>query len=432
MEIIYLIIGLLSGLLVAVVVFIMQYNSGKQVRQELIEARIGQKKSEELLHEEKLIVSRLEADNRILNDRLSAQRNEAETMREQMNNEFRLMANSILEEKSRRFTEINQENIGRILTPLQEKLVEFKQKVEDTYDKESKERFSLDTRIRELVELNRQISQEANNLTKALKGDSKVQGDWGEMILESILEKSGLVKGREYFTQETLADEVGKAQINEDGRKMRPDIIVIYPDKRRVIIDSKVSLTAYSRYVDAESPEDATKALQEHIRSLKNHVLELAAKRYQDYVESLDFVMMFVPNEPAYLVAMQQEPTLWQFAYDHRVMLISPTNLIAALKLIVDLWNRDKQSRHAIEIANQGASLYDKFVGFVNSMTEIGTNIDKVARSYQQAFSQLKEGKGNLISKAEKLRTLGIKAKKELPSGLQSCSEEDTENELEN
>ena len=334
MEIIYLIIGLLSGLLVAVVVFIMQYNSGKQVRQELIEARTGQKKSEELLHEEKLIVSRLEADNRILNDRLSAQRNEAETMREQMNNEFRLMANSILEEKSRRFTEINQENIGRILTPLQEKLVEFKQKVEDTYDKESKERFSLDTRIRELVELNRQISQEANNLTKALKGDSKVQGDWGEMILESILEKSGLVKGREYFTQETLADEVGKAQINEDGRKMRPDIIVIYPDKRRVIIDSKVSLTAYSRYVDAESPEDATKALQEHIRSLKNHVLELAAKRYQDYVESLDFVMMFVPNEPAYLVAMQQEPTLWQFAYDHRVMLISPTNLIAALKLI--------------------------------------------------------------------------------------------------
>ena len=330
MEIIYLIIGLLSGLLVAVVVFIMQYNSGKQVRQELIEARTGQKKSEELLHEEKLIVSRLEADNRILNDRLSAQRNEAETMREQMNNEFRLMANSILEEKSRRFTEINQENIGRILTPLQEKLVEFKQKVEDTYDKESKERFSLDTRIRELVELNRQISQEANNLTKALKGDSKVQGDWGEMILESILEKSGLVKGREYFTQETLADEVGKAQINEDGRKMRPDIIVIYPDKRRVIIDSKVSLTAYSRYVDAESPEDATKALQEHIRSLKNHVLELAAKRYQDYVESLDFVMMFVPNEPAYLVAMQQEPTLWQFAYDHRVMLISPTNLIAA------------------------------------------------------------------------------------------------------
>lgn len=183
MEIIYLIIGLLSGLLVAVVVFIMQYNSGKQVRQELIEARTGQK-SEELLHEEKLIVSRLEADNRILNDRLSAQRNEAETMREQMNNEFRLMANSILEEKSRRFTEINQENIGRILTPLQEKLVEFKQKVEDTYDKESKERFSLDTRIRELVELNRQISQEANNLTKALKGDSKVQGDWGDDFRE--------------------------------------------------------------------------------------------------------------------------------------------------------------------------------------------------------------------------------------------------------
>lgn len=362
--------------------------------------------------------ARLGAENRILNERLETQRTEMVSVREQMNREFRLMAESILEEKSRKFTELNRENIDRILHPLQEKIGEFKVKVEETYDKESKERFSLDSRIRELVELNRRISEEANNLTKALKGDSKTQGDWGEMILENILKKSGLSEGREYFIQKTLTDETGHAITGETGRRMRPDVIVSYPDDRKVIIDSKVSLTAYSRYVNAETREDTDRALSEHLRSIKNHIDELGTKKYQDYTDALDFVMMFIPNEPAYLVAMQHDGELWQYAYSKRVLLISPTNLIAALKMVADLWKRDDQNRNALEIARRGAALYDKFVGFVESMREIGVNLDRTARSYQQAFGQLKEGKGNLIGQVEKLRKLGLKSSKELPSGL--------------
>ncbi|MCP9611216.1 DNA recombination protein RmuC [Coprobacter tertius] len=416
MEIAYLILGVVIGSFVSGVFFYGYKRRNRELQMQLDGRQTEIKRLGQELLNEKVERVKSEAEKRSADEKLQRQKEEIMVMREQMTNEFRLMANSILEEKSKRFTEINRENIDRILHPLQEKLSEFKQKVEETYDKESKERFSLDRRIKELVELNQQIGREANNLTKALKGDSKIQGDWGEMILESILEKSGLVKGREYYTQETITDEAGKKRLNEDGKRMRPDVVVVYPDQRKVIIDSKVSLTAYTRYVEAETPEESVKALQEHVRSLKSHVLELSAKNYQDYVKSLDFVMMFIPNEPAYLAAMRQDPSLWQFAYDKRVMMISPTNLIAALKLIVDLWNRDKQSRNALDIAERGAALYDKFVGFVDSMGEIGENLDKTYRSYRQAVGQLKEGKGNLIGQVEKLKALGIKAKKELPS----------------
>ncbi len=368
----------------------------------------------------------LSTRNELFIERLNDQKTSFDTMRKQMSNEFKVMASSILEEKSRHFTELNRDNLDRILTPLQQRITEFKSKVEESYDKESKERFSLDSRIRELIELNQRISQEANNLTKALKGDSKIQGDWGEMILESILEKSGLVKGREYFTQETLQNEMGKSLVTDEGRRLRPDVVVVYPDQRRVVIDSKVSLTAYARYMEAESKEASEKALQEHIRSLKNHVDELATKGYQDYVESLDFVMMFVPNEPAYLTAMQYDNNLWHYAYAKRVMLISPTNLIAALKLVADLWKREKQSQNAIDIAERGAALYDKFVGFLGALSDIGVNLERTTKSYTQAMNQLKDGRGNLIGQVEKLRTLGVKAKKEIPSAL--LSESDSEN----
>ncbi len=371
-----------------------------------------------LLQQEQVRVAELTAQNKMQQEKAQEQLANFEAMKQQMANEFKLLANSILEEKTQRFTETNKTNIDSILSPLQQKLAEFKTKVEETYDKESKERFSLDARIRELVELNQRISQEASNLTKALKGDSKIQGDWGEMILESILEKSGLVKGREYFTQETLSDEDGKTLITEAGRKMRPDVIVVYPDQRRVVIDAKVSLTAYARYVEATTPDDSSKAMAEHIRSVKSHIDELAAKRYNDYVQGLDFVMMFVPNEPACLVAMQHDPTLWQYAYNKRVMLISPTNLIAALKLVADLWKRDNQSRNAIDIAERGGALYDKFVSFIESLSDIGKNLERTQASFAQAQKQLNTGAGNLIGQVEKLRTLGVKAKKQLPASL--------------
>ncbi len=388
-----------------------------------LEERLAEIVSERELHARKAV--ELSAENRSLMQKMQTQQTEIENLRIQMNNEFKLMANTILEEKTKRFTELNKENIDRILTPLQEKLSEFKTKVEETYDKESKERFSLDSRIRELVELNQRISQEANNLTKALKGDTKTQGDWGEVILESILEKSGLAKNQQYFVQETITDDMGNPVLNENGKRMRPDVMVVYPDNRRIIIDSKVSLTAYTRYVDADDVSESDKALSDHIRSVKSHIDELAAKRYQDHVESLDFVMMFIPNEPAYLVAMQKDANLWQYAYSKRVLLISPTNLIAALKLVVDLWKRENQSRNALDIAERGARLYDKFVGFVEKMNEIGKHLGNATKSYNEAFNQLKDGSGNLIGQAEKLIKLGVKAKKELPSSLKPADEDD-------
>lgn len=346
---------------------------------------------------------------------LISKQEELVNMRSQLNKDFQVLANQILEEKTLRFTNVNRENMEAILKPLNDKLIEFKSKVEETYDKESKQRFSLEERIRELVALNNQISEDANNLTKALKGNNKIQGNWGEMILESILEKSGLKKGDEYFVQETLRDEFGNVYHGAGGNRMQPDIIVKYPGGRKIIIDSKVSLSAYIKYVEAETDSIKISAEKEHLISIRQHIDELSKKAYQDYVESLDFVMMFVPNEPAYILGMQLDPTLWDYAYHKRILLISPTNLIASLKVIADLWKREYQSRNAIEIAKRGAALYDKFAGFVDTLQDIGKNIDRSQKAYDKAFSQLKDGNGNLIRQAEILRDLGIKAQKELP-----------------
>lgn len=350
-----------------------------------------------------------------LEDQLTLQKQDFLRMKEDMQNEFKLLAQEIFEEKSKRITEVNRENIQQILSPLSEKLVDFKRKVEETYDRESKERFSLQSSIKDLVELNNRISNEASNLTKALKGDSKIQGDWGEMILETILEKSGLRKGEGYFTQEYLKDDLERNMINDSGRKMRPDVIVAYPDKRKVIIDSKVSLTAYVRYQESDSNDDQKKAMSEHLLSVKRHIDELSAKKYDDYEQTLDFVMMFIPNDGAYMAAMKEDSTLWNYAYDRRIVLISPTNLITALKLISDLWKREYQNRNAMDIADRGGKLYDKFVVFVEHMKRMGDYVDKSQKSYNDAMRSLSEGNGNLMSQARLLKDLGVKAKKSLP-----------------
>jgi DNA recombination protein RmuC len=367
------------------------------------------------------------AENRSLLEKLETQKEEIGEIRKQFNLEFEHIASKILEEKTEKFTNLNRENLNTILKPLGENIDSFRKKVEEVYVTEAKERFSLGQELKNLRELNDRLSAEATNLTNALRGNAKTQGDWGQMILENILERSGLVKGREYFTQEYLKDPDGNFHINQDGSKMQPDVIIAYPDDRKVIIDSKVSLTAYANYAGTDNHEEQKKQIRDHLRSVRKHIDELSRKSYQDYAVTLDFVMMFIPNEPAYLLALQHEENLWQYAYDKKILLISPTNLIAALKMIVDLWKREYQNRNALDIAERGAALYDKFVNFTASLTDIETHIDRAKRSYENAYRQLKSGRGNLIGQAEKLRELGVKVKKTLPPSLLDETEENEE-----
>lgn len=422
MEFIYIYIGIIIAI-AAAIIFWMQRSAKYRISE--LKSEIGQLKSENDGLEDIRLQSvretaELKATLQSKEEQLKIQQTELLNTREQLNKDFQVLANQILEEKTARFTDSNRLNMEMILKPLGEKLAEFKTKVEETYDKESKQRFSLEERIRELVTLNQQISEDANNLTKALKGNSKIQGNWGEMILESILEKSGLKKGEAYFSQDILTNEDGRRIFNEQNKSLQPDIVVVYPGDRKIVIDSKVSLTGYVKYVEAQTDEARVAAEKEHIVSVKKHIDELSSKAYQDYIESLDFVMMFVPNEPAYILAMQLDSTIWDYAYRKRILLISPTNLIASLKVVADLWKREYQSRNAIEIAKRGAILYDKFAGFVDTLQDVGKNIDRTQKSYEKAFSQLKDGNGNLIRQAEMLKDLGVKAQKELPNSENS------------
>lgn len=415
MELIYAGVILILAI---IVIFVLQKNS-KKLESDLKEEINKLADEKDLLLKEQIEhireISQTKALLQSKEEQLRIQQEELLNTRNQLNKDFQVLANQILEEKTLRFTDVNRANMEAILKPLNEKLVEFKTKVEETYDKESKQRFSLEERIKDLVALNNQISEDANNLTKALKGNNKVQGNWGEMILESILEKSGLKKGEEYFAQEFITDENGNRVKNEQQNYMQPDVVVVYPGGRKIVIDSKVSLSAYVKYVESETDDTKTIAEKEHITSIKQHIDELSRKSYQDYVESLDFVMMFIPNEPAYILAMQLDSSLWDYAYRKRILLISPTNLIASLKVVADLWKREYQSRNAIEIAKRGAALYDKFAGFVETLQDVGKNIERSQKAYDKAFSQLKEGNGNLIRQAEMLKELGVKAQKELP-----------------
>ena len=350
-----------------------------------------------------------------LQEKLENQKKEIETIGEKFKNEFEVLAERIFEDKSQKFTKQNSDSLKMILDPLGKNINEFKSKVEDTYDKESKQRFSLEEKIKELVILNSKISEEANNLTQALKGSSKTQGDWGEMILENILENSGLTKGREYQVQEFLKDDEGKIVKDESGRKMQPDVVISYPDKRKIIIDSKVSLVAYDEYVSSETSSQQKEKLNKHITSIKRHIDELSAKSYHNFTHSLDFVMMFIPIEPAYLEAIKYDVKLWDYAYKKRIILISPTNLIAALKLLSDLWKREYQNKNAIEIAERGGKLYDKFVMVIENLKEIGDQLDKTQTVYNKTMNQMSEGRGNVLGQVQKLKDLGAKSQKSLP-----------------
>lgn len=360
-----------------------------------------------------------EAELIALRDKFSDYKLELEQLQDRFRTEFKNLANDILEEKTQKFTEQNKTKLEEVIKPLGEKIRDFEKRVEETYDKESKQRFSLEKEIRQLAEMNQQISKDASNLTNALKGQAKTQGNWGEMILESILEKSGLVRDREYFVQQSFT--------NEQGKRFQPDVIVAYPGDRYVVVDAKVSLNAYERYASAEVREQQEQAAREHLVSVRNHINELSAKNYQDLyqLKSLDFVMMFMPVEPAYMLAMQMDPALWSWAYDKRILLISPTNLIAAVRMIANLWRVEYQNKNAMEIARQSGDLYDKFVGFLEDLGDIGKKIDASKQSFDGAMNKLSTGKGNLLNRAERIRKLGAKTSKELPRTMKENLEEE-------
>lgn len=346
------------------------------------------------------------------------QKNEVEKLQEKFTKEFENLANKILEEKSNKFTEQNKENIKNILNPLQEKIQGFEKKVEAS----QKESISMHSALKEqllgLKDLNQQMTKEATNLTRALKGDSKMQGNWGELVLERVLEKSGLEKDREYFVQQSFT--------TEDGSRVLPDVVLHLPDNKKMIIDSKVSLTDYERLVNADEDEKDT-FLKAHTNSVKKHVEQLSAKNYQDLydIESPDFVLMFIPIEPAFAVVVNEDNSIYNKAFEKNIVIVTPSTLLATLRTIDSMWNNEKQQRNAMEIARQAGALYDKFEGLVKDLTGVGKKIDDAKKDYSAAMNKLVDGRGNLITSVEKLKKMGAKAKKSLPEAIIKRAEEE-------
>ena len=337
--------------------------------------------------------------------------------------EFKNVANEILDQKSKSLEETSNKNIKTLLDPLNKDLKDFKEKVDKVYSDEARERHSLEGQVKRLVDSSAQVSQQAENLTNALKGNVKQQGNWGEMILSSILENSGLTENREYFLQEFIKDKSGEIIKDENGNALQPDVTIHYPDERKVIVDSKVSLVAWERYVSETDPNAQKQALEAHIKSLKAHIDGLSKKNYPKYAKALDHVILFVPIEPAFLEAVKEDTGLWKYAYDKKVLIVGPTNLLLVLKIVADIWQIEKQSKNAIEIAEKAGELYDKLLGFVESMEDVGAGLKKANQNYEKAMGQLSTGKGNAIKKAEELKALGADTKKQFPERLIDNSE---------
>ncbi len=341
--------------------------------------------------------------------------------KEALTSQFKNLANEILEDKSKRFTEQNAASLDALLKPLQTKLTEFKEQVSSSYGNEARERFALKSEIERLANLNLRMSDETRSLTQALKGDSKVQGNWGELVLESILESSGLRKGEEYLVQDS--------HTQTDGSRLQPDVVVKLPEGRSLVVDSKVSITAYARHAETTDPIVAEQELAAHIQSLRQHIQGLSGKNYSSLygIGSVDFVLMFVPIEPAFLLALKTAPNLYQEALAKNIVLVCPSTLMATLRTVAHLWRQDHQNRNALEIAKQCGTLYDKFVGFVEDLEKLGQRLDQAQTSYHDAFNKLKSGKGNLIRTAEKVRELGVKPSKNISAPLLDSADSETD-----
>ncbi len=388
------------------------------------EKQILQAQSEkEVLRNEKeainLQLTKKEVDFENLWERHKEQKEEVEKLQEKFTKEFENLANKILDEKSSKFTEQNKENMKNILSPLQDKIQLFEKKVEDTHKESIDYHAALRQQILGLREMNLQMSKETINLTKALKGDSKMQGNWGELVLERVLEKSGLEKDREYYVQQS--------HTNEEGNRVFPDVVINLPDGKKMIVDSKVSLTAYEKYINEEDDSLKNGFLKEHVNSIKRHVEQLGDKNYHDLyqIESPDFVLLFIPMEPAFALALNEDTSLYNKAFEKNIVIVTPSTLLATLRTIDSMWANQKQQENAFEIARQAGALYDKFQGFVEDLIKIGKKIDESKSEYGLAMNKLVEGKGNLITSVEKLKKMGAKAKKSLPESVLKRAETD-------
>lgn len=368
-------------------------------------------------------LSKKEVDFENLWERHKEQKNEITELQEKFTKEFENLANKILEEKSAKFTKQNSENMKNILLPLQDKIQVFEKKVEQTHKESIDYHAALRQQIIGLSELNAQMSKETLNLTKALKGDSKMQGNWGELVLERVLEKSGLEKGREYEVQQSFT--------TAEGARVYPDVVINLPDGKKMIVDSKVSLVAYERWINEESEILKIEFLKEHINSIRRHVDQLGGKNYHELyqIESPDFVLLFIPIEPAFAIALNEDPTLYNKAFDRNIVIVTPSTLLATLRTIDSMWTNQKQQENAFEIARQAGALYDKFEGFVSDLVRIGNKIKDTKTEYDSAMNKLVDGKGNLITSVEKLKKMGAKAKKALPENIIARASNSEENQ---
>ncbi len=384
---------------------------------ELFKSQINQTTQErETIRTEKeslaIQLSKKETDFENLWERNKEQKEEVEKLQEKFTKEFENLANKILEEKTSKFTEQNKENLKNILTPLQDKIQLFEKKVEDTHKESIDYHAALRQQILGLKEMNAQMSKETLNLTKALKGDSKMQGNWGELILERVLEKSGLEKGREYEVQQSFT--------TEDGNRVFPDVVINLPDGKKMVVDSKVTLTAYERYINEEDEAEKAQHLKEHILSVNRHIDQLSNKNYQDLyqMESPGFVLLFIPIEPAFAIAINNDTNLFAKALEKNIVIVTPSTLLATLRTIDSMWTNQKQQENALEIARQAGALYDKFEGFVADLVKVGNKIKDSKTEYDNAMSKLVDGSGNLINRVENLKKMGAKAKKTLPENI--------------
>jgi DNA recombination protein RmuC len=375
---------------------------------------------EQTMHgETRVSLARKEQDLQNLGEKLKNQKTELEEIQKKFTTEFENIANRLLRINSKEFSDLNQKNIGDILNPLKEKIEKFEKKVDETYEKGYKDQTDLRSELKRLYELNSRISEEANNLTRALRSDTKKLGNWGELILDRILEQSGLAKGKEYYSQHS--------DKNDSGEMIRPDVVVLLPDDKHIIIDSKVSLIAYDQYVNSDDDILRERFLKGHLDSVKDHIKGLAEKAYQTAasLDSPDFVLLFMPIEPAFHLAIQNDPELFYYAWQRKIVIVSPTTLLATLKTVESIWKHEKQTRNAMEIASQGKSMLEKLYGFLEDMEKLGKQIESLQGTYDQAQKRLSTGKGNLVRQAEKLKELGVKTEKSLPEKFTTDEDEE-------